>query len=137
MRRSIKLPDNGLFVFGSNEGGIHGKGAALIAYRRFGAAWGQGFGISGRSFAIPTKDKHIRTLSLLKIQKYVDEFIAIASEQSDQLFYVTRVGCGLAGIDDRTMANMFDPHPKNCLFDFEWTKYINCKNFGPEYAVIE
>lgn len=137
MRRLIKLPENGFFVFGANEGGIHGKGAALIAYRKFGAKWGQGFGLAGRSFAIPTKNKRIQTLSLQKIQNYVDKFITIASEQSDDLFYVTRVGCGLAGIDDRTMANMFDHHPKNCLFDFEWTKYINCKPFGPENTVIE
>ena len=49
-----ELESNEIFVFGSNLAGMHGGGAARFAYKRFGAVWGQGVGLQGQSYAIPT-----------------------------------------------------------------------------------
>ncbi len=49
-----ELRDNEIFAFGSNLRGSHGGGAARLAYERFGAVLGQGVGLQGRSYAIPT-----------------------------------------------------------------------------------
>lgn len=123
-------------MFGSNEAGIHGKGAAFIALKQFGAKWGQGLGFSGRSYAVPTKDHKIKTLPIEKIQIYVSTFLCSAEEHPDLDFYVTRLGCGLAGLQDSVIAPMFRDAPSNCLFDFEWSKYIDCRIFGPANTTI-
>lgn len=95
-----------IFVFGSNESGRHGKGAAKTALR-FGARLGVGDGISGNSYAIPTKDSKIRTLGQTKINKYVQKFIEYAKENTDRVFLVTEIGCGLAGYSPKDIAPMF------------------------------
>jgi hypothetical protein len=69
------LGENEVFVFGSNLNGHHGGGAARTAYKRFGAVWGQGVGLQGQSYAIPTMQDGVET-----IKPYVDEFIAFARE---------------------------------------------------------
>ena len=97
-----------IFVFGSNESGRHGKGAAKTALR-FGAKLGIGNGISGNSYAIPTKNAKIRTLGQTKINKYVQEFIEYAKENKDKVFLVTEIGCGLAGYSPEDIAPMFEP----------------------------
>lgn len=112
------------FVFGSNEAGRHGAGAALEAYKKHKARYGMGFGHYGNSFAIPTKDSNIRTLPLDTIRAYVKAFIAYAESKPDLEFKVTRVGCGLAGIGEAVMANMFEGAPSNCYFDSKWEKYM-------------
>ncbi|MNO13197.1 hypothetical protein D3C76_28260 [compost metagenome] len=109
-----------IFVFGSNEAGIHGAGAAKFAYKSRGARYLKGYGQHGQSFAIPTKDKEIRTLPLAQIHDYVRGFIAHARGQKDQKFQVTRIGCGLAGYKDEDIAPMFLEAPANCLFDEAW-----------------
>lgn len=96
-----------IFVFGSNLGGIHGGGAARLAYQRFGAAWGYGEGMAGCTYAIPTKDKNIETLPLEKISPYVDNFINYANAAPQYLFLVTEIGCGLAGYAPKDIAPMF------------------------------
>ena len=95
-----------IFVFGSNETGRHGKGAAKTALR-FGARFGVGDGISGNSYAIPTKDSKIRTLGQTKIKKYVQNFIEYAKENTDKVFLVTEIGCGLAGYSPKDIAPLF------------------------------
>lgn len=100
--RISELKDNEIFVFGSNLSGFHGGGAALLAYRRFGAIWGQGVGLQGHSYAIPTMQGGVET-----IKPYVDEFIAFARTRKDLLFYVTRIGCGIAGFSDDEIAPLF------------------------------
>jgi hypothetical protein len=109
------FPDNSwVFVFGSNEAGRHGKGAAKTALIEFGAKLGVGVGHIGNSYAIPTKSGNLRTLSLYKIDKYVDEFITYASENPQLNFYVTEIGCGLAGYKPAQIAPMFNrPLSKN------------------------
>lgn len=109
-----------IFVFGSNEAGRHGAGAALYAVQNHGAIYGVGFGMQGNSFGIPTKDKNIRTLPLEKIKEYVDKFIAYAKMHPDKHFQVTRIGCGLAGYTDSQIAPMFKGAPYNCHLPEGW-----------------
>ncbi len=100
--RIDKLEDNEIFVFGSNLGGFHGGGAARLAYNKFGAVWGQGDGLQGQSYAIPTMQGGIDT-----IQPYVDEFITFARQHPELTFLVTRIGCGIAGFEDSEIAPLF------------------------------
>ena len=124
-----------IFVFGSNEGGFHGAGAAAYAERHKGAKRGLAFGLSGQSFAIPTKDKTIRhTLPLDEIKRYVDSFLWQARGEApnlghmkDMQFQVTRIGCGLAGLHDTDIAPMFDGAPDNCWFDSAWAGHIGIR----------
>lgn len=96
------LAENEIFVFGSNLAGAHGGGAARMAYRRFGAVWGIGVGLTGRTYAIPTMQGGVDT-----IKSYVDQFIAFAREHRQLTFLVTRIGCGIAGFSDRDIAPLF------------------------------
>lgn len=109
-----------VFVFGSNEAGVHGAGAARVAYEKHGARWGKGFGHYGDSFAIPTKSPSIETLELNTIRKYVEAFLQYAAAHKDLTFKVTRIGCGLAGYRDTDIAPMFWEAPSNCIFDNAW-----------------
>lgn len=119
------LPGAGVvFVFGSNEAGRHGKGAALAARERFGARYGQGVGPSGMSYAIPTKDRALRTLALPAVARYVRDFIEHARAHPDQAFFVSRIGCGLAGYADKDIAPMFADAPANCSFADSWRAFL-------------
>ena len=102
-----KLEDDQIFVFGSNQGGRHGKGAAKTALG-WGAIYGQGEGRQGRTYAIPTKDKSVRrTLAINEIQPYVERFIEYAKEHPELTFLVTEIGCGLAGYKPKKIAPLF------------------------------
>lgn len=96
------LAHNEIFVFGSNLAGRHGGGAAYAAYKKFGAVWGQGVGLFGQSYAIPTMQGGVDT-----IRPYVDEFIQFAKARPELTFYVTRIGCGIAGFRDADIAPLF------------------------------
>ena len=96
------LEEDDIFVFGSNLAGMHAGGAARVAYERFGAIWGQGVGIQGQSYAIPTMQGGVDT-----IKPYVDDFIKLAREWDQNTFYVTRIGCGIAGFTDEEIAPLF------------------------------
>ena len=100
--RISELAENEIFVFGSNLAGAHGGGAARLAYRQFGAVWGEGVGMHGRTYAIPTMQGGVKT-----IKPYVDEFIRFAKEHPWLTFLVTRIGCGIAGFQDRDIAPLF------------------------------
>lgn len=113
-----------VFVFGSNLAGIHGAGAALAARRFYGAIQGIGMGKQGNSFAIPTKDTRIITLPLNDIYKYVNTFKAFAQRNPFLDFFVTRVGCGLAGYKDFQIAPMFKNSPDNCSFPEAWQDHL-------------
>lgn len=116
----LKLKDNEIFVFGSNMAGIHGAGAALFAKKLFGAKQGVGYGLVGKTFAIPTKDQHIRTLPLSKVKQYVDSFLIEAKNLPDLIFLVTRIGCGLAGFKDEQIAPLFKDSTDNVLLPEQW-----------------
>ena len=100
--RILELKPNEIFVFGSNLSGSHGGGAARLAYDRFGAIWGQGVGLQGQSYGIPTMQGGVET-----IKPYVDDFIQFASEHPEYLFLVTRIGCGIAGFTTEEIAPLF------------------------------
>lgn len=97
-----KLNANEVFVFGSNLQGIHGGGAARIARECFGAIVGQGVGLQGQSYAIPTMQGGVK-----KIMPYTDEFIEFTKAHTDLHFLVTRIGCGIAGFCDEEVAPLF------------------------------
>lgn len=96
------LAENEIFVFGSNLAGMHGGGAARIAFNKFGAIWGQGVGIQGQSYGIPTMHGELN-----RIQPYIDEFVIFAEEHPNMHFLVTRIGCGIAGFKDEEIAPLF------------------------------
>ena len=96
------LEPNEVFVFGSNLQGWHGGGAAAAAMRYFGAIWEQGVGMQGQSYAIPTMHGGVDV-----IKPYVEQFISYAREHQDKVFYVTRIGCGIAGFKDEEIAPLF------------------------------
>lgn len=98
-----KLGEDDIFVFGSNLAGMHGGGAARVAWQKFGAVWGQGVGLQGQSYAIPTMQGGVET-----IKSYVDEFLDVAYECDQNTFYVTRIGCGIAGFTDEQIAPLFN-----------------------------
>ena len=96
-----------IFVFGSNLGGRHGKGAARLAMDKFGAIYGRGFGPYGQSYAIPTKDSNLKVLPLDEIRPYVLVFIKFAKQNPNKVFKVTKIGCGLAGYTPQDIAPLF------------------------------
>ena len=98
----ILQPDE-IFVFGSNLAGMHGGGAARLAYQKFGAVWGQGVGLQGQSYAIPTMQGGVET-----IQPYVDEIIEFAKQHPQLKFLVTEIGCGIAGFSPSEIAPPFE-----------------------------
>ena len=100
-------------VFGSNLAGRHGKGAALWARQHRGAIYGRGVGLQGNSYALPTKDRHLRVLPLEVIRSYVADFLGYARRRPDLRFEVTPIACGLAGYRPNQIAPMFADSPEN------------------------
>ena len=121
-----------IFVFGSNEAGIHGAGAARTAALNHGAIYGQGSGRQGASYAIPTKGMIVHRgrpniglpLTIPEIKAYVDEFIRYAALNPAFEFQVTQIGCGHAGFTANDMAPLFMDAPDNCLFDEAWKPWL-------------
>lgn len=109
-----------VFVFGSNLAGVHGAGAARYAYKHFGALLHQGWGPQGNSFAIPTKDAELLTLPLKTIAGWVNEFLEYARSRPDLKFFITRIGCGLAGYKDTEVRPLFKNAPDNCDLPEGW-----------------
>jgi len=99
------LEENEIFVFGSNASGFHGGGAAAYAMRKFGAIWGQGEGLQGQSYAIPTME------GIAEMSEAIKRFTSFAAEHSELRFLVTRVGCGIAGYSASQIAPLF----KECI----------------------
>lgn len=98
----VSLNPMEIFVFGSNRSGFHGGGAAAMAHMYFGAIWGQGVGLQGQSYAIPTMEGGVDYVG-----HYVDEFIAFAKEHPEYKFLVTEIGCGIAGFAPQQIAPLF------------------------------
>ena len=129
--RVIRLHKDGIqpyedevFVFGSNLAGIHGAGAAKQAIK-YGAKYGQGIGLSGRTYAIPTKDDNIQTLPLSEIEVHVENFVKFSTDNPETTFFLTRIGCGLAGYKDRDIAPMFKGCGGNCIFPEQWETFLS------------
>lgn len=115
------LSQNEIFVFGSNLQGMHGGGAALAAYKKFGAEWGVGDGPTGQCYAIPTMHGGVND-----IKPYVDKFIEYAQANPTKRFLVTRIGCGIAGFKDSEIAPLFEAAKElpNVAFPQNWIAYI-------------
>lgn len=119
------VPVNGaVFVFGSNTAGRHGKGAALKARNKFGAVYGVGEGLTGGAYAIPTKDGSLRTLPLKKIRAAVRRFREHTKRNRDELYFVTRIACELAGYTDAQIAPLFRGATRRCSFPIEWKEWL-------------
>jgi hypothetical protein len=116
------LKENEVFVFGSNLGGFHAGGAARVAFDKFGAVWGQGVGLQGQSYAIPTMHGGVDV-----IKPYVDEFIAFAREHRELKFLVTPIGCGIAGFTIGQIAPLFADaiNDENTILPEDFVKEIN------------
>ena len=106
----INLAQNEIFVFGSNLNGLHGGGAARMAYHHFGAEWGKGVGLYGHSYAIPTMHGGVSS-----IKPYVENFLHFAKVHSEFDFLVTEIGCGIAGFTPQDIAPLFFPAIENDL----------------------
>lgn len=99
--RIADLGENEIFVFGSNIQGAHGGGAAWYAHKKFGAEWGVGEGLTGRTYALPTME------GKASLKHAVENFIACAKLHPGFIFLVTAVGCGIAGYTPSEVAPLF------------------------------
>lgn len=113
-----------IFVFGSNLAGRHGKGAAKDAVKYYGAEYGNPKGLQGQSYAIPTKDKNLKPLSLLEIEEYIREFLYFAASHPDLRFNLTPIGTGLAGYTKRQVWELLQNYeiPCNIYLSYTWLK---------------
>jgi len=114
--------NNLIFVFGSNLYGYHGAGAAKFALEYHGAIMGQGIGLQGNSYAIPTKDNGMRTLPISDIDRYIAHFNRFTLNRQDLIFNLTPVGTGFAGISKKTMSILFGKYKweSNLLLNRSW-----------------
>lgn len=117
----LSLKENEIFVFGSNLRGWHQGGAAKHAQRYFGAVWGQGEGLQGQSYAIPTMQGDVDT-----IKPYVDNFITFAQNHPELHFLVTKIGCGIAGFKETEIAPLFKEaiSQENIVLPYEFVEII-------------
>lgn len=116
-----------IFVFGSNLAGRHGKGSALEAKLNHGAATGVGTGMSGHSYAIPTKDHNLRVLRLDQIELYVKKFLDFAREHKELQFDVVSIGCGEAGYKPSQIAPFFAEHTTNVRLSKEFREVLSAR----------
>ena len=114
------LGKNEIFVFGSNIQGMHMGGAARVAYSKFGAEWGNGEGLQGQSYALPTMEGIENTTAAAR------HFTAYAKEHPELKFFVTPVGCGIAGYTPEDIAPMFREAAKleNVFLPFSFWKVL-------------
>jgi hypothetical protein len=113
-----------IFVFGSNLAGRHGKGAAKEARMLWGAIYGQGVGLQGFSYAIPTKSHSLKPLPLETIKCYVDEFKEFAKSTPEYKYFLTAIGCGLAGYKPEQIGPMFQGCTPNVILPNEFKPYV-------------
>lgn len=126
------MPENGIFVFGSNSEGVHGSGAAKVAKDYFGAVQGVSEGIMGRSYAIVTKKdfRHKKSSTLDEIKDGIDRFYDYAKSHRNLVFCVTELGCHLAGYHYTEIASLFKR-----FYEDELYNVILPVRFNPYYFV--
>lgn len=115
-----ELKPNEIFVFGSNTAGRHGAGAAKVAHDKFGAEYGVGEGLTGQSYALPTLNGALEKRALVEISRSALKFKRFAEANPHLTFYLTKVGCGLAGFDEEEMKQMFYYLPVNVIVPKGW-----------------
>lgn len=117
-----QLAPNEVFVFGSNEGGLHMGGAAKVAYDKFGAKWFKHEGLAGQSYAIPTLTVTLGKLPMVRLRKYIKNFLAFAAANPNLTFLVTPIGCGIAGRRAEEIAPLFVGYTDNVKLPVEFTE---------------
>ena len=129
-----ELRDNEIFVFGSNMNGYHAGGAARLALEKFGAEMGNAEGIQGKSYAIPTLDKDMNRISLVCLEESIIRFYKYAEEHPDKVFFLTKIGCGIAGYDLSDIANVVNCRdiPVNVAIPEEFTHIQGFKGFDKD-----
>ncbi len=118
------LPEDTVFVFGSNLAGTHQGGAAKTAHLFFGATKGVGRGWAGQSFAIPTMNEHLQQMPLSQIQHYIDDFKIYAKNHPKMKYFITSVGCGVAGYKVEEIAPMFKGIARNVIFPVSFRPFV-------------
>lgn len=120
------LENNEIFVFGSNLKGLHGGGAARVAYQKFGAQWGKGVGMQGKCYGIPTMHGGVEV-----IKPYVEDFIEFALSHKEYTFLVTRIGCGIAGFSANEIAPLFAKtiNAENILLPMDFVQVLESLKF--------
>ena len=126
-------PDaNTIFVFGSNPEGRHGAGAAKVAREKFGAIYGQGEGLQGNAYALPTKDlrvtknRGLRSISESQIIENIKKLYETARQNPDKQFKVAYRNTDKASLNGYTGLEMIDMFlkagsiPTNIVFSKEW-----------------
>ena len=127
-----ELSKNEIFVFGSNLNGNHAGGAAKTALEKFRAIQGQAEGLQGQSYALPTLGKKMQKLPLSTISKHIDTLYQFAESRPDLVFWVTKIGCGIAGFDEKEIAELFKKKetPFNVFLPKEFTVIRGFKGFN-------
>lgn len=123
-----ELQEDEIFVFGSNELGSHAGGAARIANEKFGAVWGVSSGPTGRCYAIPTLDKYGERVESVMLEIYLEDFIQYVRKYPSLRFYLTKIGCGIAGWSIEEVRDLLwkavgkSSLPKNLIIPREFDK---------------
>lgn len=132
---NITPADDVIFVFGSNPEGRHGAGAAKVAREKFGAIYGQGEGLQGNAYALPTKDlrvkenKGYRSISKEQIVNNIRKMYRTAMQNPNKKFMVGYRNAinemSLNGYTGGEMIDMFIEAgniPSNVFFSEEWAR---------------
>jgi hypothetical protein len=122
-----------IFVFGSNLAGRHGKGSALEARQKYGAVYGQGVGMQGHSYGIPTKDGHLNILPIPVIAAYVLDFLNHARNDTRREYRLVAIGCGLASYKPNQIAPLFIETPGNCQLPEEFRSALAEQPTAPRW----
>lgn len=125
--KSIADPARDVFVFGSDLAGRHAGGDALRALRHYGAIYGCGVGLQGRSYAIPVRDEHGKLMPIAVIARYVKAFLRFAAIHREMTFHVSRIGCGRGGYRDDEIAPLFAGAPPNCRLPKGWERFAGLR----------
>ena len=118
------LAEDTIFVFGSNMAGTHQGGAAKTALLHFGATKGVGRGWAGQSFAIPTMNEHLQQMPLSQIQHYIEDFKIYTKNHPKMKYFITAVGCGVAGYKVEEIAPMFKGISRNVIFPASFRAFV-------------
>lgn len=110
-----ELPENSIFVFGSNTLGHHDGGGAKLAHEKFGAIYGMGYGFQGKSFAIATLDDEMQKMSLLAMRTQLETLCWIAERMPTVKFYLTPIGTGIAGFKMEELESILPSLPENII----------------------
>lgn len=124
------MQEDNIFVFGSNLAGIHGAGAAKLALQKYGAKWFVGEGLQGNSYALPTKDYNIKTLPLTAIEAHVKKFAYCVVYSADRTFYLTPIGCGLAGYRRDQIRPILEKYDLHKMPNVVWAESWNDKDIN-------